>query len=48
MELHRETYVGARGDFNVWNLDVEENEWSINSVTVFNKHDSFMESGWAV
>jgi len=49
VELHRDgPYTGAHGNINVWNLQVEMKEWSLNSVTVFDGHDSFLEAGWAV
>lgn len=40
-------YSGASGTISAWNIHVEDNEWSLNSVTVFNDKNSFMETGWA-
>ncbi|XP_020274282.1 uncharacterized protein LOC109848956 [Asparagus officinalis] len=49
VENHRGgPHFGAQGTISVWNLDVMMMEWSLNSVTLFDVHDSFMEAGWAV
>lgn len=41
-------YIGAQASINVWSPHVEADEWSLNSVTVYNDIYSFVEAGWAV
>ncbi|XP_020276636.1 uncharacterized protein LOC109850955 isoform X2 [Asparagus officinalis] len=40
-------YFGAQATFNVWNLHVEASEWSLNSISTYDPHYSFIEAGWA-
>lgn len=41
-------YLGARGRINVWDIEVNDGEWSHSAIEISDQKSDFIEAGWLV